>query len=66
MDVLNWYQTAAAVFAGNILTAMFGYFFWAARQREKQGLDPMRLPIGVCLCGVIPPLVLMGGAYLLV
>lgn len=64
MDVWVWYQTVGAVFAGNALSFMFGYYLWRAVKAEKEGKDPYRLPLGVSLCGLIPPLVVLGSFYI--
>ena len=65
MDVFYFYQIMAAVFCGNVLTGFFAYFWYASIQREKQGLDPFRLPFLVCLSGAIPPMIAIGAILLL-
>jgi hypothetical protein len=60
MDTWLFYQTAAAVMAGNLLTAMFVYFVWSARKREMKGLYPWDLGFGPIVCGLIPPLIWIG------
>lgn len=65
MEIIGWYQTAGAVFAGNILSALFAYSVWAMVSREKRGLNPYDIGLGPALCGIIPPLVVIGGLYLM-
>lgn len=66
MGILFWYQVVGAVFAGNVLSFMFGYFLWTVIQREKQGLQPVfDVGLGVSICGVVPPLVALGGLFLM-
>ena len=66
MEIVFWYQVIGAVFAGNVLSFMFGYFLWAVMQREKQGLQPVfDVGLGVSFCGAVPPLVALGGLFLM-
>jgi hypothetical protein len=45
---------------------MFGYFVWTVIQREKKGLKPVfDVGLGVSLCGIIPPLLTIGGLLLM-
>ncbi len=66
MEIIFWYQVIGAVFAGNVLTFMFGYFVWTVIQREKKGLKPVfDVGLSVSLCGIIPPLLTIGGLLLM-
>lgn len=56
MDIFDWFQIIAAVFAGNCLTVWFFYFFWCAHQNQKRGLDPYDVPIPAILGGLVGPL----------
>lgn len=61
MQITFWYQLVGAVIAGNVLTAMLAFFWFSVNRNEKQGRDPYDVPFTTWLCGVIPPLIILGG-----
>ena len=64
VDIFEWYQVVGAVIAGNILTGCFVYYLWYMTNREKRGMDTKNIPLGVALCGALPPLLVAAGLYL--
>lgn len=63
MDIFGWYQTAGAVFAGNMLTVAFLYFCWSGHQRQQKGLNPYDVGFWAILGGIAGPLVAIGGLW---
>lgn len=68
MTLTFWLSIVSAVFAGNVLTFAWGYFFWLCRQNERAGKDSYAdIPVLVSfVCGIVPPLVAALGVYLTV
>lgn len=54
VDFWVWVQTAGAVFAGNLLTAVFAYAFFVIWRDERTGGDGWHLPLKVYVCWSIP------------
>lgn len=54
MTVMQFYQLVGALVAANLLTFMFGAFVWITHRREREGRDPMKVGLGVALCGLVP------------
>lgn len=65
MEVYWWVQTAGAVFFGNLLTLGFLNFFWRSHQRQKMGLDPYDVGLGVIILGLVAPILTAFGIWIL-
>jgi len=64
VTVALWYQGVGIVFAGNLLTALFGYFVWQVSKAEREGRDTYRLPVKVYASGAIPLLFVAWSLYM--
>ena len=51
-----WFEIVTAVFAGNMLFLVYGYFLWyiAKQDQKKLGITFDDLPIWVLLIGAVP------------
>lgn len=64
LTVLVWYQIVGAVIAGNVLFGMLFLFWWTVDKNVKSGRDMYAMPIGVAICGFVPPVLVALGLYL--
>jgi hypothetical protein len=56
MERIELFQTIAAVFVGNVLTAAWLVFLYRTWRVDRDGGDSWKQPVWVFLCGAVPPI----------
>lgn len=63
MEFYEWFQIVGAVIFGNLLFGLAAYAWWRVDKNMKEGRQPYDLPVGVCVCGAVAPLVAFFSLY---